>query len=114
MLKRMTTIGIASLFSLLVISTAVWAANPSVKIESPKDGATVKGPTVSVKFKFVKGGDADHVHLLVDGEFVKPIKSADTAEAKDLKPGMHEITIQASKANHELIDVKDTVKVKVE
>jgi hypothetical protein len=114
MLKKLTTLGIASLFSLLVISTAVWAADPSVKIESPKDGATVKGSTLSVKFKFVKGGDADHVHLIVDGQFIQPIKGANTVEARDLAPGMHEITIQASKADHELIDVKDTVKIKVE
>ncbi len=113
-MKRLILFVMAALVGLFLSSGAVRAAESSVKIESPKDGATVKGPNVMVKFKFVKGGDADHVHLLVDGEFVRPIKSGDSAEAKDLKPGMHEITIQASKANHELIDVKDSVKVKVE
>lgn len=113
-MRRFITSSVAALAGVILLSTAVWAADPSVKIGSPKNGATVKGPNVTVKFTFVKGGEADHVHLLVDGEFVKPIKGGDTVEAKDLKPGMHEITIQASKANHELIDVKDTVKVKVE
>ena len=113
-MKRLFVLSMAALVGALLSTGVVWAAEGSVKIESPKNGATVKGPNVTVTFKFVKGGDADHVHLLVDGEFVKPVKNADSVEAKDLKPGIHDITIQASKADHELIDVKDTIKVKVE
>jgi len=95
--------------------TGALASNGSVlTIESPKPGQVIQGPDVVVKWKLVKEGRVDHVHVYLNGELYKPVKSGDSLVIKDLEKGNNEITVQASTSDHELLAPKATVKIKVE
>lgn len=106
-------------FSLLIINNIVSAAGDgSITIESPKKDEAVKGPDVTVKFKQVIEGNADHSHLFVDGNYVEPVKAEDIKKGelvvKGLKKGAHEIKLVAASKDHKMLKVEGSVKVKVD
>lgn len=101
-------LGLGVLASFLVAAPA-WAG--SVKIISPKDGATV-GSSVEMKVDVQKGDGVDHFHLFVDGEMVEPVMG-DSVMVRGLSPGTHRLKAWASTSSHHLLDVSDEVKVTV-
>ncbi len=83
-------------------------------IESPQSNEVIRGSDVVVKWKLVKEGKVDHVHVYLNGELYKPVKSGNSLVIKDLEKGINEITVQATNSDHDLLDIKATVKIKVE
>ncbi len=109
-----------------VLAAAVWgsgmivlsvdmvgAADGTVTILSPKPNAVV-GSDVTVTWTQEKAGRADHVHVFVDGGQMKPVITGTSTVMKGLSKGTHEITVQAYSSDHEPLDAKASVTVKVE
>ncbi len=90
------------------------AGNGTITIEAPRQNETIKGSEVTVRWKQVKEGKADHVHIVIDDKREIPVKSGDSKVVRDLAKGPHQLTVQAATVDHELLDVKDTVKITVE
>lgn len=91
----------------------VWAAAGTVAIVSPKPNGVV-GSDVTVTWIQEKAGRADHVHVFVDRGQMKPVKTGTSTVIKGLSKGTHEITVQAYSSEHEPLDAKASVTVKVE
>jgi hypothetical protein len=86
----------------------------SVKILSPKPGAVIKGDTVPLRFKLVKGKRGEHVHAYVDGELMGMFKS-ETGTLTGIKPGRHTLELRVVAADHETeLDATDRVTFVVE
>jgi hypothetical protein len=90
-----------------------WAADGSVAIVSPKPNELV-GSDVTVTWTQEKSGRADHVHVFVDRGQMKPVKTGTSTVIKGLSKGTHEITVQAYSSDHEPLDAKASVTVRVE
>jgi hypothetical protein len=91
----------------------VWAVDGTVTIVSPKPNAVVGGD-VTVTWIQEKSGRADHVHVFVDGGQMKPVTTGTSTVMRGLSKGTHEITVQAYSSDHEPLDAKASVTVKVE
>ena len=104
-------VGAAGLF--VIPMDVTWAADGSVAIVSPKPNAVV-GSDVTVTWTQEKAGRADHVHVFVDRGQMKPVKTGASTVIKGLSKGVHEITVQAYSSDHEPLDAKASVTVKVE
>jgi len=89
------------------------AADGSVAIVSPKPNEVVGGD-VTVTWKQEKTGKADHVHVFVDRGRMKPVTTGTSTVIKGLSKGTHEITVQAYSSDHEPLDAKASVTVRVE
>jgi hypothetical protein len=90
-----------------------WAADGTVTIVAPKPGEVV-GSNVTVTWVQEKAGRADHVHVFVDHGQMKPVTTGTSTVIKALSKGSHEITVQAYSSDHEPLDAKASVTVKVE
>ncbi|MBI3607262.1 MAG: hypothetical protein HY207_04770 [Nitrospirae bacterium] len=90
-----------------------WAADGAVTILAPKPNEIVKGD-VTVTWSQEKAGRADHVHVFIDRGGMKPVKTGTSIVLKGLTKGTHEITVQAYSSEHEPLDAKASVTVKVE
>lgn len=90
-----------------------WAADGAVTMIAPKPNEIVKGD-VTVTWSQEKAGRADHVHVFIDGGTMKPVKTGTSIVLKGLTKGVHEITVQAYSSEHEPLDAKASVTVKVE
>lgn len=90
-----------------------WAADGAVTILAPKPNEIVKGD-VTVTWNQEKAGRADHVHVFIDRGGMKPVKTGTSIVLKGLTKGTHEITVQAYSSEHEPLDAKASVTVKVE
>jgi hypothetical protein len=97
----------------VLLPTIVWAADGTVAIVSPKPNDMV-GSDVTVTWVQEKAGRADHVHVFVDRGQMRPVKTGTSTVIKGLSKGMHEITVQAYSSDHEPLDAKASVTVKVE
>ncbi|MFZ5874779.1 MAG: Ig-like domain-containing protein [Nitrospirota bacterium] len=91
----------------------VRAGDGTVTVVSPKPNAVV-GSEVTVTWVQEKAGRADHVHVFVDGGQMKPVTTGASTVLKGLSKGVHEITVQAYSSDHEPLDAKASVTVKVE
>lgn len=89
------------------------AADGTVAIVSPKPNEVV-GTDVTVTWIQEKAGRADHVHVFVDRGQMKPVKTGSSTVIRGLSKGVHEITVQAYSSDHEPLDAKASVTVKVE
>ncbi|MFZ5862651.1 MAG: hypothetical protein ACOYXR_07425 [Nitrospirota bacterium] len=89
------------------------AADGTVTVVSPKPNAVV-GSDVTVTWAQEKVGRADHVHVFVDGGQMKPVTTGASTVVKGLSKGVHEVTVQAYSSDHEPLDAKASVTVKVE
>lgn len=96
-----------------VTATITRAADGTVALISPKPN-TVVGTDVTVTWTQDKSGRADHVHVFVDGGQMKPVKTGASTVVKGLLKGTHEITVQAYSSDHEPLEAKASVTVKVE
>lgn len=90
-----------------------WAADGSVAILAPKPNEVV-GSNVTVTWSQEKAGRADHVHVFVDRGQMKPVRTGTSTVIKGLSKGSHEITVQAYSSDHEPLDAKASVTVRVE
>lgn len=95
---------------------SVLAADASIKISSPAEGATLsKTAPTKIDYEVIPGPKGDHAHLYVDGkqeDVLHKLKGNDTLEA--LAPGKHEICIKIVNRSHTPIGVQQCVKVSVE
>jgi len=83
----------------------------SLKILSPKEGDAAPN-NVTLKWEFKRAGNADHVHLYLDGSNQGP-EYGSSAELKGLSPGSHNIRIIAATKSHQEIGPEATVNVTV-
>jgi len=101
------------LISLLGLSGGILAADASVTISSPADGAKVSAsaPT-SVTYEVVPGPKGDHVHLYVDGaeaSILRQLKG--TTSVDTLTAGPHTLCIKIVDKAHTPIGVEKCIKV---
>lgn len=109
--KSITSI-VAGLALLFVVSLSVgWAQQATVNLLSPKEGEAV-GPSISVRWEFKKAGDADHVHLYLDGTNQGP-QFGTSVEFKGLSNGPHAVRVIAATKSHQEIGPEASVKVSV-
>ncbi len=105
--KRLAT-GILVGALLLPVSPAF--AKTTIKILSPKNGATVSGK-VRVKYAYHKEGRANHVHIFVDGNFLEA--THDDPVTLKLPSGHHTIMLRAASRHHDLLKARASVGVDV-
>jgi hypothetical protein len=125
-----------------IVALAAWPvpvgaqANPTVRITTPRDGATVRGPQVEVKvtvqnFRLVAGGTEvksgeGHVHILIDKQVPRAGEVVPQADGYvhlgaapfdtrtiDLAPGEHTLTAVLGDSTHKVLDPPATHSVKV-
>ncbi len=111
-LKLMTATALSAfILSLGVsLSPAQAAEKTSVRITSPKNGATVHSP-VMVHYLYHKGPKGDHVHLFVDGQFTEP--THDNPIKVKLPKGKHTLTLKAATAGHKILGPMSKVTINV-
>jgi len=96
----------------LGISGVVMAADASVTISSPADGAKVGTSGIAVAYEVVPGPKGDHVHLYVDDQEAKVLRQLKgTYTIDSLKAGMHTLCIKVVDKSHTPIGVEKCVKV---
>ena len=88
-----------------------WAQQATVKLLSPKDGEAI-GPSILTKWEFKKAGDADHIHLYLDGANQGP-QFGTSVELKGLSNGPHTVRVIAATKSHQEIGPEASVKVSV-
>jgi hypothetical protein len=88
-----------------------WAQPATVKLLSPKDGEAI-GPSILVKWEFKKAGDADHIHLYLDGANQGP-QFGTSMELTGLSNGPHTVRVIAATKSHQEIGPEASVKVSV-
>ncbi len=107
-LKELTTAALTAALLLLPVSPAL--AKTTIKILSPKNGATVS-PKVRVKYAYHKEGRANHVHIFVDGNFLEA--THDDPVTLNLPSGHHTIMLRAASRHHDLLKARASVDVDV-
>lgn len=99
-----------------LFGNAALAADASVTIHSPADGATLDVMEQNrVDYEVVPGPRGDHVHLYVDGKetaILRQLKGSHTLES--LAPGTHELCVKVVNKNHTPIGVEKCIKVIME
>ncbi|MBI3604738.1 MAG: hypothetical protein HY202_01775 [Nitrospirae bacterium] len=102
---------------LLVVGTPVVsqaAGNGTITIENPKQGEVIRGPKITIIWKQLKEGEADHVLLIIDGQRRFPVVE-NSKQDLTLSLGDHEVTLQALDKNHQpLVEPKTIVKFTLE
>ncbi|MFQ5456451.1 MAG: hypothetical protein ACE5EA_09675 [Nitrospirota bacterium] len=112
--KMIILMGTSLFFLSLVVTGSLWAGGDGhITIESPKDEEVIGGHKVKIKFEQIKEGRADHVHIFVDGKLAKPLIGKNETTINISRKGSHEITVRAATANHNLLDVKDSVTIEI-
>jgi hypothetical protein len=76
-----------------------------IHILHPTEGAVIAGNDLDLDFQFFKGELADHVHLYLDGQYIKELPR----EIMGLSRGPHEIKLIASTGKHQLLRASATV-----
>ena len=107
-LKELTTAALAAALLLLPVSPAL--AKTTIKILSPKNGATVSSK-VRVKYAYHKEGRANHVHIFVDGNFLEATHNDPVT--LNLPSGHHTIMLRAASRHHDLLKARASVDVDV-
>ena len=86
---------------LCAVVVTVWATasavaqETSLTIVSPTDGEVIKTTEIPVETRYVKGPKGDHLHIYMDGKFVKTTKR-ETMTLWDVPDGEHAIEIRAA------------------
>lgn len=98
------------------ISFAAFAADPSVMIDSPADGAKLDAMAqTKISYRVVPGPQGDHTHLYVDGKEAAILRQLQGTHTLDtLAPGAHDICIKVVNKAHTPIGVEKCVKVSVQ
>jgi hypothetical protein len=104
-----TTVGIGLL--LVIALPLALGQQAGLKVLSPKEGATVS-ESVTLRWELKKAGNADHVHLYLDGSNQGP-EYGTSAELKGLSNSSHTIRLITATSGHQEIGPEATVKVTV-
>ena len=104
------------LAALACVPFAAIAADPSVTIESPADGATLDAMAqTKIVYVVESGPQGDHTHLYVDGKeaaILRSLKGSHTLAT--LASGGHDICIKVVNKAHTPIGVEKCIKVTVQ
>lgn len=107
---------VVSLFPALIFGGPVLAAEASVTIQSPADGAKLDVmEQVRVEYDVVPGPRGDHLHFYVDGKEVallRQLKGSYLVES--LAAGQHALCIKVVNKNHTPIGVEQCISVTME
>jgi len=109
--KRIMLTGVCVSLLLAVAVPMALGQQAGLKILSPKEGATAS-QSVTLKWEFKKAGNADHVHLYLDGSNQGP-QYGTSAELKELSSGSHTIRLIAATSSHQEIGPEAGMKVTV-
>ena len=101
---------------LACLPLAANAADPSVTIESPADGARIDAMAqTKLVYKVEPGPKGDHTHLYVDGKEAAILRSlAGSHTLATLAPGSHDICIKVVNKAHTPIGVEKCIEVTVQ
>lgn len=109
----MKRFNLMSLFVLLFgCSTLLFAAEGSITISSPADGAKLKADGENkVMYEITPGPAGDHFHIYVDGkeDVVRALKGS--YALPKLSPGSHTITLKVVTKGHVPTGLEKTIKV---
>ncbi|RJQ47958.1 MAG: hypothetical protein C4528_03850 [Gammaproteobacteria bacterium] len=104
------------LFSLVFgAATLVFAADGSVTITAPADGATIKANTeTKLEYEISPGARGDHFHLYIDGKenVVRALKGSYTLPK--FNPGKHTVTLKVVDKGHTPTGLEKTITVTAE
>ena len=105
-----------SLFLVLFLSNAAVAAEGSVTIHSPADGATLDMMSQNkVEYEVVPGPHGQHVHFYVDGEETAILRQLSGSHTLgSLAEGEHALCIKVVNRNHTPIGLEKCITVTVE
>lgn len=109
--KKIMLTGVCVSLLLALAVPMVLGQQAGLKILSPKEGTTVS-QSVTLKWELKKAGNADHVHLYLDGDNQGP-RYGTSAELKGLSSGSHTVRIIAATKSHQEIGPEATVKVTI-
>lgn len=102
-----------SLLTSAIFSAAALAAEGSVTIHAPADGATLDVMEQNrIDYEVAPGPGGDHVHLYVDGKeaaILRVLKGSYPLES--LSPGRHELCVKVVNKNHTPIGVEKCIAV---
>lgn len=98
---------------LLAAIPSISLAQGSVKIQSPKDGATLDAMDENrLVYEVVPGPRGDHAHVLVDNQEVailRELKGSYLLET--LSTGKHKLCVSVANKTHVLIGIEQCVRV---
>ncbi len=109
--KRIMLTGVCVSLLLAVAVPMAFDQQASLKILSPKEGEAAPN-NITLKWEFKKAGNADHIHMYLDGSNQGP-QYGSSAELKGLSPGSHKIRIVAATSGHQEIGPEATVNITV-
>lgn len=99
--------------ALSLCMSAAFAADPSIRITAPADGAKLDAKAqTKVVYEVVAGAKGDHTHLYIDGKetaVLRQLKGSHTLEP--LAAGDHQICIKIVNKGHTPIGVEQCIKV---
>lgn len=101
---------------LILVVPCTQAAEGSIVIEAPAEGATLKAKEKNqLVYAVNRGRKGDHVHVYVDGEEVATLHRTKGSYAlKDLNAGPREICIKVVNKGHTPIGLERCTKVTVQ
>ncbi|GAB4303699.1 MAG: hypothetical protein Kow0096_25840 [Thiohalomonadaceae bacterium] len=107
---------VLALLSGLFLSAAVWAAEGSVSITAPQEGARLDAMAENrISYAVEPGPRGDHVHLYVDGKEVAVLRRLQGSYAlPTMESGNREVCIKVVNKGHTPIGVEQCVKVMVD
>ncbi|MDD5329434.1 MAG: hypothetical protein PHX38_05480 [Sulfuricella sp.] len=104
------------LLAFLLLAPAAFAAEPSIKIISPADGARLDAMAQNkLVYEVQPGQKGDHTHLYMDGKetaILRKLKGTVTLET--MSPGDHDICIKVVNKAHTPVGVDKCIKVTVQ
>lgn len=85
------------------------AEGASIKIITPKKDQVLKGDSVPLEFKLIKGKRGHHAHAYVDGELMGMFES-EKGTLHGIKPGKHILELRVVAEDHKTeLDATDKV-----
>lgn len=98
-------------FLLALLYSQVFAADGSITISSPANGAMVSAKNkVPVVYEAMLGANGDHLHLYVDGKRVDVLREKKgTAELDALPAGKHHVCLTVNTSSHAPTGVESCV-----
>lgn len=104
------------LFLLLFVAGTALAAQGSVTITSPADGAALDGMSDNmIIYSIEPGTKGDHSHLYIDGDEVAVLrKLKGSYKLPTLAPGERSLCIKVVNKNHTPIGIEQCIKVTVQ
>jgi hypothetical protein len=106
-------IRLALVFFLLLAWAQAYAADGSITISSPANGAVVHaGEKVPLSYAAMLGKGGDHMHLYVDGNRVDILRETKaTTDLAALSPGKHHICLEVNTKGHVPTGVESCIDV---